>query len=254
MKNAKMISVTILMMALAGVGCSNKSSSNEVPLDPAGVPAPLPLPLPPPANPEPTPETGGSNTVPFVPVSFAEMNSYVATRPLNNPTNIKLTVDMTADSEGRYYGQVKIAYDDNGYRYEGVFDSGSGTNSYLQYSGNNGLKEYAYNVWFMHGGKAVFSGFFQDPYGGVVLVIDNYVTQDLGDGQGGQVMVSGSVWYRNFPYLQAPQGPERKCWYITQGPYDCRSNAVIYKNALEPSDSYTKLGTFSGLSLSKAFH
>lgn len=252
MENTKLMTV-VLVLALAGVGCSKKSSSNGSSDDPGVVDTYVPPTVTPPGGSGGSDTTTGTNTVDFVPVSLEEMNSYVATHPLNGPTNIKLTVDLKADSEYRYYGSVKLSYDDAGSRYEGVFNSGSGVNSHLDYSGSNGLKEYVYNIWFNNqytSGKTVFTGFFQDTYGGVVLVVDSVVNQ--GDGQGGSY-VSGSLWYRNFANVLAPQGPERKCWYITKGPYDCRSTPVIYKNGIYPTDTYRKLGTFSGLLKSKAF-
>lgn len=248
MKNTKTL---ILILALAfAAGCS-KSKDNtpaETPVDEAPY---VPTPIVPPSGGGGSQQASGTNTATFVPVSFAEMNAYVATRPLNAPSDFKVAVDLTNDGTGRYHGTVRISYMDNGYRYEGVFQSGSGTNEKLPYSNSNGLKEYAYNIWFVNNNKYVFSGFFQDPYGAIVLVIDNVVNQ--GDAQGGGT-VSGSIWYRNFPYLMVEQGPKRKCWYITEGPYDCRSNPVIYKNAVEPTDRYRKLGTFSGLLKSKAFN
>lgn len=236
------------MVAALGVGCSSKNedaATATVPVDNGVIPT------------APSGTTDGSstisttNTVDFVPTSFEEFNSYVATHPLNAPTNFKLTVDLT-NNGGRYYGSVKLTYEDNGQIWGSAgLDSGSGTNAELPYSSSNGLQEYAYNVWFNSGGKYVFSGVFQDNIGAVVLVVDDVVSQ--ADAQGGSY-VSGSVWYRNFAQVQAPQGPYRKCWYITTGPYDCRDDAFIYKNSIYPTTNYRKLGTFGGLLKTKAFH
>jgi hypothetical protein len=250
----KKIIPLIFVLGLATVGCSKKSSSGETattPTDTTETPAGG---LTPPGG------SGGSgssstatNEAVFSPVSFSEMNSYVAIRPLNAPSDYKVVVDLQADAEGRYYGSVRIKYKDNGNQYEGVFNSGSGINSKLPYSNSNYLKEYVYNVWFDLNNQRVFSGFFQDQYGSVVLVIDGSSAVNQGDGQGGERLLSGQIWYKNFPYTQAVQGPERKCWYITLGPYQCGSSPVFYKNALTPSDTYRKLGTFTGLSKNKAF-
>lgn len=255
------LTVIMLILALAGVGCSSKKEHDDAATTPVVEPVVIPTPTP-----LPTPDGGGggggstadSNSVAFVPTSFDIFNTYVATHPLNNPSDYKLTVDLTADSSGRSYGSVRISYMDNGQKYEGVFSSGSGDNPYLKYADGNGLKEYHYNYWFKSGGKTVFNGYFQDQYGSIVLVVDSVVNQ--GDGQGGS-FVSGSVWFMNFPTLQVPQGPLRKCWFITQGPYNCRTEALNYKNAVypgiimdrSPAVYYHKLGTFSGLSLAKAF-
>lgn len=193
--------------------------------------------------------TTGSNTVDFTPVSIAEFNSYVAMHPLNNPTNFKITVDMQNAGNGRYAGTVKLSYVDTGYQYEGKFEAGSGTNVSYKGMKDNGLMEAEFNRWFIINGKYYFSAFFQDAYGAIVLVFDNYVNQ--GDAQGSGY-VSGSVYYKNFAQSYAQQSPYRKCWYIYDGPYNCRASAVINKNTPYPGDGYRKLGTFSGLSKAAA--
>ncbi|AHI06210.1 hypothetical protein BDW_08550 [Bdellovibrio bacteriovorus W] len=191
----------------------------------------------------------GSNTVAFKPVSIAEFNSYVALHPLNNPTNFQLTVDMENVGNGRYAGNVKISYQDTGYQYQGSFDAGHGQNESIKGLHDNGLMEAEFNRWFIINGKYYFSAYFQDQYGAIVLVFDNYVNQ--GDGQGSGT-VSGAVYYKNFAQSYAPQSPYRKCWYIYQGPYNCRADAVINKNSPYPGNGFRKLGTFSGLSKSAA--
>lgn len=251
------LKILIATLALTGFGCSRSSSSGSS--DPStGVAAtyvPVDSTVVQITNPTTTTTTAATNTVTFTPVSTAEMQ-YYAGHALYAPTNFKLTVNLTNDGTNRFYGGVAISYVDAGYQYSGSFESGSGTNPYLAGSNSNYLKQYAYNVWFNLNSKTVFSGFFQDTYGGVVLVIDSVTTaaSNNSDGLAGTAVLGGSIWYRNFnpPYGSAPQGPMRNCWYISQGPYDCRSSAVIYKNALEPSDTYRKLGTFSGLSMSAA--
>ncbi|MGZ3770572.1 MAG: hypothetical protein ACXVCP_13375 [Bdellovibrio sp.] len=192
----------------------------------------------------------GPNTATFVPVSIAEFNSYVAMHPLNNPTDFKITVDLQEVSNKRYAGTVKISYIDTGYNYTGTFEAGSGTNQDLYNLKDAGLLEAEFNRWFIINNNYYFSAFFQDAYGAIVLVFDNYVNQ--GDAQGGGIM-SGSVYYKNFAQSYAQQSPYRKCWYIYEGPYDCRADAVIYKNAVYPGDGYRKLGTFSGLQQSAVF-
>lgn len=192
----------------------------------------------------------GPNTATFIPVSFEEFNSYVALHPLNNPTDFKITVNLQNAGAKRYAGTVKISYVDNGNRYEANFEAGSGVNQDLYDLKDSNLLEAAYNRWFVKNNKYYFSGFFQDAYGAVVLVIDNYVNE--GDVQGLGSM-SGSIYYKNFAQSYAKQSPYRKCWYIYDGPYDCRAAAVIYKSSIYPGDGYRKLGTFSGLVKSDVF-
>lgn len=186
----------------------------------------------------------------FTPVSFAEFNSYVATHPLNNPSNFKLSVQLNNVGGNRYGGTVKISYSDAGQNYSGVFESGTGKNQ--KYSGmyDNDLYEAEYNYWYVTGGKTVFSGFFQDRYGAIIVTIDGSVNQ--GDGQGNSY-VTGSVYYMNFAQSYATQSPYRKCWFIRNGPFNCRADEIINKSSLVPGGNYRKLGTFSGLVVSEAF-
>ncbi|MNT56808.1 hypothetical protein D3C72_1941410 [compost metagenome] len=114
---------------------------------------------------------------------------------------------------------------------------------------DNGLYQAQYNTWFMLNGQKVFTGMFQDKYGAVVLVIDNVVNS--GDGQGASY-VTGSVYYRNFAYTYGTQSTYRKCWFIYEGPFNCRSSSVINKNSTIPT-GFTKLGTFTGLNVAASF-
>lgn len=194
--------------------------------------------------------TAGSNVVNFTPVSLSEMTAYVGIRPLNNPTNFRATINLTNVESGRYAGTVKISYTDNGVNYEGVFTAGSGRNVKMSGLDDNNVLEAEYNTWFVSGGKTVFNGVFQDNYGAIVLVVDNVV--NMGDGQGGSTL-SGSIYYRNFAQSYATQSPYRKCWFIRSGPYNCRSAAFVSKSSAQPTDTYRKLGTFTGLSKTAAF-
>lgn len=250
--NSKLI-LLLAMVSLWGVGCSKNndfqatSNANQttgadgvIPNSPNGSSG---------STTSSSPSTG-ANVVSFVPVSIAEFNSYVAMHPLNNPTDFKLTVDLQNAGNSRYAGSVKISYVDTGYQYEGRFESGSGTNQDLYNLKDAGLLESEFNRWFIINNKYYFSAFFQDAYGAIVLVIDNYINQ--GDAQGNGTM-SGSVYYKNFAQSYATQSPYRKCWYIYNGPYNCRASAVINKDTPYPGDGYRKLGTFSGLSKAAVF-
>lgn len=248
--NSKLI-VLLAAFAMMGVGCgkSNEFQPNSVtgvnqltndgstPVSPDGPGSGVGA------------SVGGTNVVEFKPVSIAEFNSYVAMHPLNNPTNFKLTVDLQNVGNGRYGGAVKISYVDTGYNYEGKFEAGSGTNVDMYKLRDAGLMEAEFNRWFIVNGKYYFSAFFQDAYGAIVLVFDDYLNQ--GDAQGTST-VSGRVYYKNFAQSYAQQSPYRKCWYIYEGPYNCRASAVINKNTPYPGDGYRLLGTFSGLSKTAA--
>lgn len=194
-----------------------------------------------------------SNQIAFTPVSFEELGSYVASHRLNNPSDIKLTVDLKDDGAGRYSGQVKISYVDVGQLYTGVFASGSADNQSIKGMYDNGVNESEYNRWYTLNGQSAFAGFFQDQLGAVVLVVDSVVNQ--GDGQG-QGYVSGSVYYKNFAQSYRNGGEAtsyRKCWFIRNGPFNCRAESLINKTSVIPDSGYRKLGTFSGLARSASF-
>ena len=215
--------------------------------------------------------------------SLAALNTYVATHPVNNPTDVRISVKLKQVETNMYAGDIYISYYDNGQYYTGHFNASEGQNP----TGNTatsgtlypGAKHAHYNNWFNWGGKPVFHGFFQDQYGAIMLIIDESV--DLGDGSGA-VDVGGSIWFKNFANAQAQYNPQGiPCWYILTGPYDCRTLLVSGRNgdgdissgsALyptqsqfyttkkrnpyipeEPARGWRRLGTFSGLNKAKAF-
>jgi hypothetical protein len=179
----------------------------------------------------------------------------------------------------QYAGTVFISYFDNGRYYTAEFTTNDQNNpgSGTQFPGWNHA---FYNNWFTWQGKPVFHGFFADSYGAIMLVIDDMI--DLGDG-GGAAQLSGSIWFKNYPNNQAQPNPQSiPCWYITAGPYDCRtllvpggwgSDGIIGPvSALTPDQSkywtsrsshpyheedprrgWRKLGSFTKLDKAKAF-
>lgn len=256
MNNLKLILI-IATLALLGTGCAKekKSGAPQVITPPVVNPSNPTYPVN--APPGQGPGTPGDQwaygaTVAFKPDSLAIFNTYVGTHPLNNPTNVKLNVNLVDAGGGHFGGQIKIAYDDAGKHYEGYFAAGTGKNQkFSSYDTNHdvGLYHAQYNTWFNGGSN--FTGFFQDAYGAVVLVIDQVTNQ--GDAQG-SAYVNGSIWFKNFTQSLAPQGSQRYCWFIYAGPYDCRSTTVIKKSNAYPSDGYRRLGTFTGLAKAKAFN
>ena len=238
--------VLVAALSLIAVGCGKSENFQSNAITPLNSDGSVPV------SPDGLNSTvvTGTNQVDFVPVSFQEMNSYVAIHPLNDPKNFKLTVDLTDIGNGRYAGSVKISYLDTGVYNEGTFQSGSAVNSDAYKLLYPNVNEAEYNRWFVINGKYYFSAFFQDTYGAVVLVFDNYVNQ--GDAQGAGT-VSGSVYYKNFRQAYASQSGARKCWFMGPvSPYYCRAAAVADKTAIYPEDGYRKLGTFSGLSKTAA--
>lgn len=247
--------VVIMATGLLFAGCAKESSNSNVNNGAiVGADGNITVQVAePPINPPIGTGNGGSvsgSGIAFNPVSLQEFNSYVAIRPLNNPTDFKLSVNLSNDGRNQFYGQLKISYLDNGYRYEGTFNADNALNVKMYDMKDSGVSDAAFNRWFTLGGKKVFSGFFEDNYGSIVLIIDDVVNQ--GDGQGSS-NISGQVWYRNFAQSFAPKSTYRSCWFVYTGPYACRSVAVTDKTSLYPTDTYRKLGSFNGLIQNQAF-
>lgn len=259
------ILLLLFIASFVGVGCSSKKSDATPPAveTPPVITDPIDPGVPGGGGTGGGLTSTGGDTVDFVPVDFAIFNSYVGLHPINSPKNIKLTVNLSEGEPLRYKGNVKISYEDNGQTFIGSFDSGTGKNYQHSTLKDNDKFEYHYNFWFKNNNVVVFSGYFQDKHGSIVVVIDKSL--DQGDGQGSSY-VSGSVYFKNFPQLKIVYDPitgrtneqpwERKCWFIYTGPYVCGATAVTSKSALYPAteEGYRKLGTFSGLSRARAFN
>lgn len=201
--------------------------------------------------------------------------------------DLRVYVRLRSTNNKTYSGSVTIAYvdwspEDEGGKYT-QFESGSGSDA-------------KYNVWVLRktssGGTLFFHGFFQndhaDTEGALILVVDRktLITMcDNADCAGDPYLVGGSVWIKNFrttfnnknscnnheqEYVynrnrytfdeRIPTLSQRnkKCWYLSTGPYDCRTwrsgNGVdTYRKANPDDNCYTKLGSFEGLDLAKAF-
>lgn len=244
----------LLIASFVGIGCSNKNATATPPVatDPIAE-APVDPGTPGGGGTDGGLASTGGDTVDFVPASFNIFNAYVGTHPLNSPKNIKLTVDLKDNGSLRFYGSIKISYEDNGQTWSGTFESGDGKNQSIKSLKDNDEMESRFSYWFNKDGKTVFSGIYQDQLGAVVIVVDK--TLDQGDGQGASY-VSGSIYFKNFAQTMSVQSPYRKCWYIYDGPHDCRTATVMSKSGLYPTtdEGYRKLGTFTGLSRVKAFN
>lgn len=254
MKTTTLKAILFITVAVAFIGCGS-SKSNKLASSPV---APAPTPVPP--GPGGGPGTGsqatwpfavGGETVSFTPVSWQEMNSYVGLRPLNNPSNAMVNIELRqVPNVGLYHGKVRIGYTDNGQFYYGEFSVGEGRNVDCKNCQNNGDYEAAYNYWATINGKRTFMAYFQDQYGSIILVLEDSVGS--GDASGSSIL-SGRVFYRNFAQSIYPQSPYRKCWYIYSGPYACYSSVMAQKSSSTSIDGYTLLGHVSGVRAFKAF-
>lgn len=271
MKTTKLITLVLVTgLALISAGCGKTNSQATNPNATAVVPPVVIDPVVPGSN------TGGGgisyttgSTVALNPTSIQTMTDYVATHPLNNPTNIKLNVNLTQVEAGRYGGDVTISYTDNGIQYAGVFKAGLGKNQSFKGMYDNGTLESAYNYWFNFEGKLVFTGVFEDQYGAVTVTLIPETTSTGGnDGEPLSTTYKGSIYYKNFvvqsnPYVGgattntgAQHSTYRACWFTYMGPYDCRSNVIQTKCGLTPGvdAGYKLLGTFTGLNTKAAFN
>lgn len=268
MKTGIMNAKTLLLAAtvLLVVGCSNSNSSDSVNnntlpvingVNPGSLPPVIIDPTAPTGGGTTSPIFSGGSTVAFQPTSLAQMNKYVATHPLNNPTDFKISVNVAQAGSGRYGGTISISYTDNGIRYNGEFKSGMGTNQSFKGMYDNGKLESEFNYWFNYNGKLVFSGYFEDQYGSITITLEP--TTVSSGGNDAEPVISGpykgTVYFKNFTTTFAQHSPYRACWHTYTGPYDCRSNIISTKCGLYPGSEagYQILGTFQNLDVKKAF-
>ena len=184
------------------------------------------------------------------------MGAYVGV-PRYNISQLTLNLNLVKRADG-FGGRIAIGYYDEDAK---TFRRGVFVNGDEQQFWNTSLDDAAkYNVWFQKDGDLYFHGFFQDTQGGVIIVIEDFVS--LGDGQP-PTHVKGSIWFKNFqiysdPYTLMPPHPPTHCWLVSIGPYDCRSwksgKTVDTTSEVLPTDGYQKLGEFQGLELAPAFN
>lgn len=273
MKTTNLITLMLALgLGLMGTGCG-KSSSSQANTPTATVLPAAPAVIVDPAVPAARSSGGLSYatgaTANLTPSSIQVMTDYVATHPLNNPTNIKVNVNLTQVASGRYGGDVTISYQDNGQYYAGTFKAGLGRNQTFKGMYDNNTLEANFNYWFNFEGKLVFSGVFEDQYGAVTITLIPETTTGGGsDGEPLSTSYKGSIYYKNFlvqsnPYVggsttgtMAQHSPYRSCWFTYKGPYDCRSNVIQTKCGLTPGADagYKLLGTFTGLNTKAAFN
>lgn len=244
----KLTLFTLVALAVGMSGCGKKYQTTSGLPPSSGTPTNNgEIPTTPTTDTVETAWSSGGSAV-FNPASSEAFNRWVGDHPVE-PENPMINVEVQkVANKTTYAGTVKIRYKHNGTTYEAVLKSGTST-----YKGKD---FYRYNYWFPYQGKQVFSGFFEDKMGAIVLVIDQLL--DLGDG-GGKTQVAGEVWFKNFGSTWAgyDEGGSWSvvlpCWFREIGPYDCRSNTVINKTGLYPDGGYEKLGDFSNMNKRKAF-
>lgn len=206
------------------------------------------------------PYSTSGETVAFTPVSWEEVNTYVGIRPLNNPSNMRININMHKVAGTSFYaGKVQLGYNDSGQFYYGSFTAGDGKNANCENCRDNGLYEAAPNFWSPVNGVQTFMAYVQDQYGSLIIVME----KDGATADGQAPMLKGRIYYRNFaaqacqstnPWApnyatSCGQSPYRKCWYIYSGPFACYSNNMSQKiSSTDFSDgTYRLLGYFNGV-------
>jgi hypothetical protein len=263
MKNYKLLLIATAFLMNAGCGKfqGNSSDTAIVPVDPSATtcractdPTALPgAPTGTGVGTDPT-VTGfpSGSTAAFTADGGALAQMFYNSVP-NNPTNVRINLNT-----GRRGQEIIISYEEGGRTVEAALGS---VHPY-----NAAVSSTRYNGWTNDGNTQVWKGVYQDGYGAVIVVIDG----QIGTGDGNSNLLSGSVWFQNFPstvYPNAPygaqQGDLKTCWEIVRGPYDCRSflvgNNMVMNSSLFPTthggnavNPYQKLGNFFGLSRSAA--
>lgn len=278
--------ILLTVLAVAGTGCSSKKSGSSG----GGQAYDGGSGLPPVTTPDPrlTPDGGGA-TIDLTLNKFA-LDQYVG-KTTYLPTDLKVTVNLRKQAtfskagggfDYGFGGYVSIKFKDNGTNFTDIFSS-------LWLSGQantvgSNSENHKYNLLSSSypglEGSMGYHGFFEDTrpqrcqyppeyahlciippskplFGGaVILVIDSM--NDLGDGAGPS-SANGSVWFKNY-VNQYPGGLPQltSCWFISKGPYDCRSwksgSGVNTKASIYPDSGYVKLGDFFGLDMKKAFN
>ena len=147
-----------------------------------------------------------------------------------------------------------------------------------------------YNLWLTGTGSdaraKTFHGFFQERDRAVIFVIDketplarNAESDAINTLYGGSIWIMAFktifparkntscskrdglyIWdYNRDPTKENLIQPDKKCWFIDNGPFECRAwkhekSDIHTLRALEPDNAcWTKLGDFSGLDVVKAF-
>lgn len=254
--------ISVITLGVMGIGCSKSNSNSANNTTALGYIPPVIIdPLPPGSGGGggTTPITGGA-TVDLI-TTTDKMRAYAAIAgnvyTLNNPTNIKVNINLAQADAGRYGGSVIITYMDNGVQHTGVLKAGMGKNIEMQGGYDNGKLEAEYNYWFTFENRLVFTGFFEDSFGAITLTLTPDVVAGGGnDAEPLNVKYKGEISFRNFKVEKTLF--YRACWFNYTGlnGQDCRSNIIQTKCGLAPGvdAGYTVLGTFTNVDIKQAFN
>lgn len=269
MKSYKAILLTASLAILGLVGCARSKTELGNPGGPLGPNSTPPCFGSQCASPAPSVPSGCPTPTPFTTGSSVQLNiddpnrfrDYVGT-PLNNPGPVTLMVNfqphvISTNKDGTFTsfgGELHIRYlDYQGnacpVNHDGTFTAGDG----IKVSDNGGQSyDTKWNRWApqiqqdprVYASAGKFRAFLEDAGsakpGSLILVIDS--VDDNGK-------ANGSVWYYNFRMAPAYH-PPTYCWFVYDGPYDCRDFSVNPTS----TGKYRRLGTFQGLDRTQAFN
>ena len=225
--------------------------------------------------------------------SLDNFEEYRMGHPISHESDVgdlRVYVDLSSTKVGKhtyYSGTVTINYINlNGQDKTTRYRSGDGSDARY----NVWVLQAKYNNLYFHG---FFQNEEPSKEGALILVIDRKTlipVCDNKDCNNDPYLVGGSVWFMNFRTTLGGKdknscnnhdndyvanynanlafGQERidtlsqrdkKCWFINIGPYDCRTwkrgkGLNTYLRAEPYGRCYTKLGSFEGLDLAKAFN
>jgi hypothetical protein len=234
--------------------------------------------VPPVTDPDPSLTEGSGAVADLYLTSKGALDDYIGWTT-NVPTETKVVINLkkyvTIGNDKGFGGYVSIKFKDNGSSYTDAFSSmwmgGYPIYNTVKTNAENNKYNLLSTTYPEKPGKAAYHGFFEQVNvqrllppvpnqtifsGAIILVIDNAI--DLGDGQGPSA-ASGSIYYKNI-LATYPMGPlpYTNCWFISKGPYDCRTwrgdGKVDTKRSLYPNSEYKKLGNFYNLDMQKAFN
>lgn len=280
---SKFYLIFIITAMIASVGCSDKKSGGGGGNNFTDIPDDGGSGIPPITDPDPSLTADAGASVDLIITDKSVLDDYVGWTT-NTPTESKIVVNLKkyttiAKAGGGYDygfgGYVSVKFKDNGVSFTDKFSS-MWMGGYPNYNTTkDNATNHKYNLLSTDypelQGRQGYHGFFEatgvqrliPPYpgqvifsGALIFVIDS--TIDLGDG-GGPSGANGSVWYKNV-IAQYPMGPlpYTNCWFISAGPYDCRtwksSGSVATKISIYPNGGYVKLGNFYNLDMKKAFN
>lgn len=262
---------SILALGLMGVGCSKSNTGATTNNLNTGTSAPGVVVQDPPVpgctsgcTPTSGTTTVGGSTSDFVPASLQAMAMYTLVpgnmQALNNPTNIKVNLNLSQAGSGRYGGAVTLSYIDNGIQHTAVLNAGLGKNEIRKGAYDNDRLNADYNYWFTFENQLVFTGFFEDQYGAITLTLTpENVSGGGSDAEPIAQTYKGAISFKNFKSslgMQVKDYTDRGCWFVYTGVFDCRSNVIQTKCGLTPGvdAGYTLLGTFTNVDIKKAFN